>query len=106
MLNSYEIDVAVGFTYLDLYYRPEGSDIYELASLQAWSSYPIGDNTIYRCHFYDEMCHNLSVGTTYEVVLAIREGDTVVAWADSYFTRTDSCASYVHYAENNANIIK
>ena len=106
MLNSYEIDVAVGFTYLDLYYRPEGSDIYELASLQAWSSCPIGDNTIYRCHFYDEMYHNLSVGTTYEVVLAIREGDTVVAWADSYFTWTDSCASYVHYAENNTKIIK
>lgn len=73
--------------------------------ITAWSIYP-ADNVIYRCHFYDSgLLDVVEEGTTYDLVIVTLKGDEAVAWAKTQFTWTDSCATFVEYAEANPTTI-
>jgi hypothetical protein len=52
------------------------------------------------------MYSELEEGVEYVVKGVVRQGDTVLGWADANFTWTDASESFTHYAENNPDIIK
>jgi hypothetical protein len=119
-LDSNEVDASVGYDapetydfYFDLYFKPYDEATllkggYKKATIQAWSVYKFAQpgNIIYRCHFYDAMYSELEEGVEYVVKGVVRQGDTVLGWADANFTWTDASESFTHYAENNPDIIK
>ncbi|MBE6638653.1 MAG: Ig-like domain-containing protein [Ruminococcaceae bacterium] len=118
-LNVSEVDATAGMdtpeTYdwaFDLYYKPydeatEDEGGYKKLTIQAWSNYKFEDGgVIYRCKFYDTDMKNWEIGD-YTLKIVVRQGENVMGWCSATnFAWTDSCVSYMHYAENNADVIK
>ncbi|MBE6639186.1 MAG: hypothetical protein E7616_07000 [Ruminococcaceae bacterium] len=121
ILNQNEVDASEGIDvpetydwYFDLYYKPydamdEELGGYKKVPLQAWSCYRFGDydgGILYRCKFYDTGLGSLEEGE-YEAKLVVRQGDEIKGWYDmGALSWTDSCLSFIHYAENNSDIFK
>lgn len=114
-----ELDATIGIEdpetynyYFDFYYRPydESNDRgdYQKATLQPWSIYN-DQIPVYRCKFYDAFFvenDGLIEDQLYELVVAIRQGDTLLAYAETELYWTDSCAAFVSVAERVPTIIK
>ena len=98
--------------FFDFYYRPydETNDRgdYKKATIQPWSIYT-DQNAIYRCEFYDAFYvenDGLVQDQMYEVIVVVREGNTQLGYAESEFTWTDSCESFLQAAINDSSIEK